>query len=141
MAGKYFSAPAEAVAAGCISELRRIVDRGGGGGGEWSAGAEGFGVVAMGSVQCGRDRTSGVRKDSDHSKLVGTGRAGAVRQRIYGEGGDAAPWSVGAVHREFGGLGSVDAEHRHRAGREFSEPLLYGSVEGVVRGDYVYAAV
>ena len=69
------------------------------------------------------------------------GRAGAIGQRIYGQGGNPPPRAIGALHRESGGPGSVDAEYRYRPRRKFSEPVLHGSVEGVVRGNNVHASL
>ena len=90
VAGEYFAAPPEALAARRVSQLRRTACRGGGGGGQWSAGAKGSGIVALGHVQCGGDRASDPGQDSDSPPLVGARSAGAIRQRIHGEGGDAA---------------------------------------------------
>ena len=141
LAGKHSAAPAQALAAGEISELRRIADRGGGSGGEWSGGAKGVGGVALGRVQCGRNRAPSTGKDSLDQTLGRARSERAIGQRLYGEGGNPAPRAIRAIHRESGEPGRVDAEHRHRPRWKFPEPVLHGSVEGVVRGNDVHTSV
>src|ERR1017187_2047435 len=95
----------------------------------------------MGCGKPGRNTAPNSGKAPDYRELVRTWREGAVGQRIYGEGGDARHWTFGKIHRRSGRPGSVDPEYRDRAGRELSQPVLHGSMEGLVRGDDFHSAV
>ena len=136
VAGKHLAAPSKTMVAGEVSKLRRATICCGGGGRKRSTSAKGSRVMAMGRINAvhiqhpilGRFRLSVV---------VRAGRAGTIRQRIYGEGGHGSSRTFGAVHSKSGRSGSLNAESRDGRGGKFPEPVLHGPVEGLVRGNNV----
>ncbi len=100
-----------------------------------------LGIMALGEIQRGGYRAPGAGENSLAAKADGAGSAGTIRQRLHGESGYASSWAIGALHRESWRPRSIHVECCDRAGRKFPQPLLHGSVEGVVRGHDVPAPV
>ncbi len=63
----------------------------------------------------------------------GPGVAATIGQPIHGESGQPRPWAFRAIHRESRRPRPIHAQRSDRAGGEFSQPLLYGSMESMVR--------
>src|SRR5262249_35820220 len=97
--------------------------------------------LEMGSISPARDSTPDFWKDSVRFPLERPRAAASVWKRADGEGCCALARTIGAIYSRPVEPGQLNFERGHWARREFSQPVLYGPVEGVVRGLHLQPAL
>ena len=94
-----------------------------------------------GRVSPGRDPTPDPGPGSAAATLDRPRDPAAIGQWLYGESGIAQPWAVGTPDGGPVRSGPEHVEPGHRRGWKFSQSLLHGPVEGLVRRLHVQAAL
>src|SRR6476661_8369620 len=101
----------------------------------------GIRLLALGIPEFTHNPESNSRSGPNSAALERNRNEPSIGECLHSKSCWACSWPVREVYCRHLGLGHVDLEHRHRTIWEFSEPVLHGSMAGLVHGIYIRASV